>query len=709
MKPRVSGKIRATGAGVSTARARRRSLAVAVAIASAFASRPVHADLCTGLAPVFAGDPCDPVTGPYPMMPGLPLVLPADGPTGRWNDAAPVITGAMTGDVDLAVRVGTHASASAIPGPAGSTTGPALLQNVAGGGSAMQGTAVPFTTFVTDGPGATDYGVPLPGLDQRPLAVFAYADLDGDGVIGPTDLDGSADNEIEKQEALGHVGRQVGQISGDRFSNAIAVRVGAPASIGGLRVALVSGMYTGDDAGQLWTNGTPIFTNWPFFPPLDPLQVIFLAEANPPDPNGPNIVYYQASEFLLPAPSTADLPEKFVLQTDGSNPSTDQFLSLSGPAVGVRVFRSVLPGSFTASSRNSLRLAPATTGPVPKPVLPVNEMTVSPGQDVEVRLLPVDSLGNVADPSLSGFSIRLGADGGLRISSPDLDADPYTETINITDARGALVHLDTTKVSGIARLTLVDAPPALPTGLDQLTVRARATPAAPVDEDDDGVPDDGDDDGVAGDHPCTAAAVLADTPCDDNCPSVVNPAQDDTDLDGQGNCCDGTCVLDDGADGCAECPQSASRFQAAVTWSRLRILPGAGVKDDRVQLKAFLPLGEGQSVTPDAEPVEFVVAERDRLHWLAQLPGSFSAEGSALWTYDDPSAAIGGVVRARIRATTGGLRLRVTARGVSLVDTVPADPLPRGLVLGVTIGEDAFTRRLACRSSIGSVRCGADR
>ena len=267
-------------------------------------------------------------------------------------------------------------------------------------------------------------------------------------------------------------------------------------------------------------------------------------------------------------------------------------------------------------------------------------------------------------------------------------------------------HRDRTAVlGGLLAAGLVPCP----AGLDQLTVRARTTNSAPLDTDDDGVADDGDNDGVVGDHPCTRAAVLASIPCDDNCPSVVNPFQVDTDGDGQGNCCDGTCVLDDGADSCAECPQSASRFRGAVTWSRVRILPGAGVKSDRVQLKAFVPLAEGQAVAPDAEQVEFTVAEGDRLHWLAQLPGSFTADGATMWTYDDPSASIGGVSKARIRATMGGLRIRVTAKGVNLVDTVPADPLPRGLVLGVTIGDDAFTRRLACRTSIGSVRCGADR
>ena len=30
-----------------------------------------------------------------------------------------------------------------------------------------------------------------------------------------------------------------------------------------------AGAYTGDDPLLLWSNGTPILTNWPFFPPLD--------------------------------------------------------------------------------------------------------------------------------------------------------------------------------------------------------------------------------------------------------------------------------------------------------------------------------------------------------------------------------------------------------------------------------------------------------
>lgn len=686
-----------------------RATAAAVALAASLsAAWTAEADLCTTVAPVFSGDPCDPATGPYPMMPGLPLVLPLKGPTGLWTDGPPTITTTLTGDVDLAVRVGSFPVATEVPPPSGSTTNPTLLQNVAGGGGSVQGSSLAFTTFVTDGPGLTPYGAPLAGLAQRPVAVFAYADLDDDGFIGPNDLDGNADNEFEKQEAIGHLGRQVGQIDVDRFRNVVAVRTGAPASIGGLRVALVAGMYTGDDPLQLWSNGTPIFTNWPFFPPLDPLAIVWLAEANPPDPSGPNIVFYKPAEFLLPEPDASALFGAFALATDGSNPTTDQFVSLSGPAVGVRMFRTVLPGNFRASSRLGLRVAPTLTGPGRVLVAPLSEAAVEAGQDVEIRLLPVDSLGNIADPPVGGIAVKLGVDGGLRIASPAVDSDPFSEPIVIDSARGALVQLDTASVSGAARATLVDAPPAVPTGLDQLLVRTPVAGAATVDTDDDGLPDDGDGSGAVGDRPCTAADVIASVPCDDNCPNVVNPAQNDGDGDGQGNCCDGACVLDDGDAGCLECPQSASRFQSDVTWSRLRIQPRAGVQDDAVQLKAFVKPAEGQVLAPDAEQVEFTLAEGNRLHWFAQLPGAFTALGGSKWNYEDPSGSLGGVIRARIRASMGGLRIRVIARGLGLVDTVPADPLPHGLVLGVTVGDDTFTRRLRCRSTLGSVRCAAN-
>jgi len=683
--------------------ARRLAVAAAVCV-SALLPNGVRADNCAGVSAVFTGDPCDPDTGPYPMLPGLPLVLPATGPTGRWSDGPPQVTTAVTGDVDLAVRVGSFPVATEIPAPAGSVDNPALTQVVAGGGAIGQGSPVAFTAFVTDGPGTFPYGAPLAGLEERPVAVFAFADLDGDGLIGPTESDSADDDEVEKQEAIGHVGRQVGQIDVDRFRNVVAVRVGAPASIGGLRVSLVAGMYTGDDPGQLWSNGTPIYTNWPFFPPLDPLAVVFLDEANPPDSNGPNILFYQPSEFLLPDPATSDLKEAFAVRADGSNASTDQFISLSGPAVGVRLFRDIDPGNFVASSRLIARPAPEAVGPGRTLVTPAGEVAIKTGEAVRFRLLPVDALGNIADPDLPGLAVKIVADGGLRILQPDNDGNAAAETLTVDSARGVFVELDTTDVVGRQKLTLFGAPPAEPTGLDQALVFA--SPSGDIDADDDGVSDDGDGSGTIGDRPCSATDMLGSVPCDDNCPNVVNPSQNDSDGDGQGNCCDGACVLNDDDDGCIECPQARSRFQAFILKARAVIRPRGGEAPDRVRVRTVLRLEDGQVLAPDSEEVEFTIAEGSRLHYLAQLPGVFiPADKAPTYMYSDPTGAFGGVYKAQLRRTRLGMRARFQARGLDLLETVPGEALPGGLVLAITIGDDTFTRHLKCTTGPSLVRC----
>jgi hypothetical protein len=59
--------------------------------------------------------------------------------------------------------------------------------------------------------------------------------------------------------------------------------------------------------------------------------------------------------------------------------------------------------------------------------------------------------------------------------------------------------------------------------------------ACDPDDDDDGVPDDGDGSGTIGDHPCTGGATLG---CDDNCTTIVNPTQADSDRDGIGDACE---------------------------------------------------------------------------------------------------------------------------------------------------------------------------
>jgi Tol biopolymer transport system component len=55
------------------------------------------------------------------------------------------------------------------------------------------------------------------------------------------------------------------------------------------------------------------------------------------------------------------------------------------------------------------------------------------------------------------------------------------------------------------------------------------------DTDNDSIPEDGDLSGVAGDNPCIGYTTYN---CDDNCPDVINPYQEDDDFDGIGDVCE---------------------------------------------------------------------------------------------------------------------------------------------------------------------------
>ena len=116
------------------------------------------------------------------------------------------------------------------------------------------------------------------------------------------------------------------------FQDSVGLEIAAPASVGGLRTALVGGAWTGTDASQLYTDGPMILTRWPFFPPLDPKDLLGGGDAPDPLPDQPNQLEWSIEKNWLPAPGNATYGTPFAVAVDGSEPTTDQVTVVSGSA-----------------------------------------------------------------------------------------------------------------------------------------------------------------------------------------------------------------------------------------------------------------------------------------------------------------------------------------------------------------------------------------
>ncbi|MFT5040275.1 MAG: hypothetical protein ACI8TX_001240 [Hyphomicrobiaceae bacterium] len=691
---------------------------------------PAAADPCDPLlAPeILEADPCDPIEGHYAMLPGVPLIIPADGARGSWSTGDPVIDPGSVGDIDIAVRLGVPADPDVVPAPKGAS-GDSLPIIEIGGGLSGQGTEVQFTAMITHGPDVEPYGNIIRGteLDKRPVGVYAFADLDGDGTIGPTDDDGSFDNEIERQEALAMVGRQAGQFSDGTFTQTLGIQIAAPESMGGLTVGLFSGGYTGQDPDLLWGDGAPIFTSFPFFPPLDPSFIVVVeghptSTPPPPDPEGPLLLQYRPAEFLLPEPNTQGLGTPFAILVDGSNTTIDQFTAVSGPPIGIELFTDIDVGTFKAAARMNIRPAPAANGITPTLVRSVESLNLPAGTEATVRLMQVDALGNIADP-VASVLVELAATGGASILAPDSDGDASFELVRLDKTEGVSVTLSTVRVeqSGTFSITqIVTAPEILGrrnanrtdesksvTALGRRLLRHAVIEAEEdLDSDGDGILDDGNASGVAGDRPCTSADIAAGTACDDNCPTIVNPKQTDDRNVGRGNCCNGDCALDLSAAGCSECPGILARFRSIVRRARIRVRPGGGLTDDRVGLSLKFDLNDFQEIGPDVELLAITVSDGDRVHWYAPLPAKFTRKSAkAPFKYRDPEGPLAGIRRARVKIrNTRVVDARIFAKGTSIVETTPGESIS-SFVITIEIGDDSFSTKMECKSSLRAVRC----
>lgn len=411
---------------------RRRTLRAAVAAACLVAA-PAHAQTF----PVFAGDPVDTTTGaPFPILPGVPLILPQPG-SGKFNP--PIVVAGTIGDVDLVVRAGSPAVGATMPPP--SAPPPTA---VAGGTHVVDGSEIPFTVIVSDGSGGA--GAPLvgPEMDGLPVIVFAFADLDGDGIVGPTnaDPDGAADDARERQESDFVVGRTAAILANGVARGSVAVWRGAPASSGGLKVVLTAAAYVGPfSAGFMLGNvpdGPPIATLLPFFPRFDPKDVV--ESAGRGGPAGPEARLGVALEAAFDPPvDDPELGTPFALPTDGSSVTIDRAVVVSGPPSRARFVQPSIAAGFPLGL--PVELHPGANGTLVEPLDSVTLPDDGPGPTTHARLVPVDLFDDVADPP-PGFTVVLTAGAGLRIVAPDTDGDPTVETLPIASAAGVDIELD---------------------------------------------------------------------------------------------------------------------------------------------------------------------------------------------------------------------------------------------------------------------------
>ncbi len=349
---------------------------------------------------VFDGDPIDPTTGlPYELLPDFPLIQP--GPDAILGTIDDIIDMSVSGDIDLVVRSGFYDAITTIPRPAAAGGLQTLPVGIAGS-RAAGGTQIPFTVFLSDG--ATNSQAPwgsvlaAADMDGIPVIVAAFADLDGDGWIGPTNRDaaGASDNAIEVRE-LEPVGRAVALFSGGIARGELMVHAGLAESEGGLTVALTAFALTGPfDANFLGgsiPSGPAITTAQPFLPQRDLGKLLRAAAV----PIGPSTTLQPVIQFAALPDADGVLP--FALPLDGSAPTTDAAVAYSQPATRT-AFRENLPGFA-----------------FPRPVTSIALGTTPSANSRQLLLLPVDRWDNPSDPP-PGFTVTLAASPPLQVVGP---------------------------------------------------------------------------------------------------------------------------------------------------------------------------------------------------------------------------------------------------------------------------------------------------
>lgn len=414
-------------------------LAFAAILGSAAPVRPLAAQL-----PVFSGDPVDPSTAlPYSILPGVALVLP--GEDEKYDTDDDIINGSLIGDIDVIVRTGGGYAGGPLPPPAaGIAAAPSLT---AGGVKTGTGSEVPFQVILSDGASSPPLGNPLlgPQHDGRGAIVLVFPDLDGDGVVGPHSGDGSADNEIEKQEAYSIIGRQLSAIENGVASGNIAVSLGAPASSGGLGAIVTAGVLMGA-TGPEYFDGPWVSTLQPIMPPVDPERLIGGGGGVRPPVAGEEYLVEIKTEFekwFLPAPGHPILGTPYAVPTDGSSPTVDLLRSNSAAAAGAAIGVPVDAATFTADPARRVLPGVASGGGrlLIESVAALGLADDGPGNGRTILVFAADLLGNPADVA-SPIDVVVETGPTVSITSPDSDSNPQREVLELSSAAAVPVTVD---------------------------------------------------------------------------------------------------------------------------------------------------------------------------------------------------------------------------------------------------------------------------
>ena len=422
--------------------------------------------------PIFEGDFVDPALGEVvELQPQAPWIQP--GPDGDFGDDDDIIDMGVQGDVDLVIRAGLLGFEGAIP-PTSPIRGDIPVTFAE---PFAEGVPVEFVVVPTNGLSPPDEGVPIvsPELEGAPVLVVAFADLDGDGYIGVTYLDGDlTDSDLEERE-LDDVGRQFAFFRDGQAAGELRISVGSP--LENLRIALTAAAYVGptrpDFFGGVVPDGPAVMTRMPMFPRTDPDDVIGGDFPPPADPD--SLIGVEVEDEFTPEPADA-YGEFFTLPTDGSEASTDIAIARSGSVSHFGLARTVVPAVFDGDLGGPVRPGVDAAGRA-RLLEILDPFQLDAGGGMLVWLVPLDRMGNVALTTTSREVILVAA-GGLEIISPDLDDDASQELIELSGSAGARLHL--AGAGSLATEVLLPEPGSAFLGLAALTAlagiaRVRAT------------------------------------------------------------------------------------------------------------------------------------------------------------------------------------------------------------------------------------------